>query len=108
MRKLSLWELYKLAFSLIAGVIPPTASFPPLLPSPPRDGANVLLMMRTQVLLVDEDDLKLIEQMRVNGGDMLTTAMRQFADEYPVAANVRCIDNSRAMFLPPELQRACA
>ena len=37
---------------------------------------------------MDEDDLKLIEQMRLNGGDMLTIAMRQFAEEYPVAANV--------------------
>jgi hypothetical protein len=65
-------------------------------------------MKPPQVLLVDEDDLKLIEQMRVNGGDMLTTAMRQFADEYPVAANVRCIDRSCATLLPPELQRACS
>ncbi len=40
---------------------------------------------------MDEDDLKLIEQMRMNGGDMLTTAMRQFAEEYPVAANVRFV-----------------
>ena len=40
---------------------------------------------------MDEDDLKLIEQMRTNGGDMLTVAMRQFATEYPVAANVRCM-----------------
>jgi hypothetical protein len=27
--------------------------------------------------------------MRTNGGDVLTVAMRQFATEYPVAANVR-------------------
>ncbi len=40
---------------------------------------------------MDEDDLKLIEQMRMNGGDMLTIAMRQFAEEYPVAANVRFV-----------------
>ena len=47
-------------------------------------------MTPLQVLMIDEDDLKLIEQMRMNGGDMLTVAMRQFAAEYPMAANVRC------------------
>lgn len=40
--------------------------------------------------MIDEDDLKLIEQMRMSGGDMLTVAMRQFAAEYPMAANVCC------------------
>ncbi len=75
MRKLSLWELYKLAFSLVAGVRYSAEATHP--------------MTRPQVLLMEEDDLQLIEQMRMNGGDMLTIAMRQFAEEYPVAANVR-------------------
>lgn len=44
---------------------------------------------RPQILFIDEEDLQLIEQMRTNGGDMLTVAMRQFAAEYPMAANVR-------------------
>ena len=38
---------------------------------------------------MEEDDLNIIEQMRTNGGDMLTTAMREFAAEFPVAASVR-------------------
>ncbi len=52
--------------------------------------SDTRLLTPLQVLMIDEDDLKLIEQMRMNGGDMLTVAMRQFAAEYPMAANVRC------------------
>jgi hypothetical protein len=53
-----------------------------------RTSASHQVYNRLQVLFVDEDDLKLIEQMRQNGGDLLTIAMRQFAEEYPVAAKV--------------------
>ncbi len=63
-----------------------------------RGTAPQALTLRPQVLLIDEDDLALIEQMRTNGGDMLTVAMQQFAQEFPVAANVRnvrCLNETK-------------